>query len=309
LRGAKREVAAVEPPRSANREALGGGSRSTKSAEAVAASVPVKNASTLRAIERQQINPTIKVQQAEKAIADDMKNAGHKLEPAQVTGIREAHEKVPCYVGECSRSQLAEKARIMKEAGVPDDVRRASIERGWAGQVRASPQEVASATKAAERYAKDRTGTQGSTYANYSRLAGETVESVSPAKARAYYEEGFQKIKDAEKGGFAETRSMENYLDLASRTGRQAETNGVMDQYVRNVMKRDGYPNKEDAAMFLLRDSQQAAYKYERVGSANLHEAQLRKQKAILETTLKNAPNLERDRAAVKTALKEIEGK
>ena len=67
-------------------------------------------------------------------IKKSMVEAGHDLTDAQVKVIIKAHEDVPCKIGGCSPEELAKKIKIMKLGGIDDPkIRRAAIERGWAG--------------------------------------------------------------------------------------------------------------------------------------------------------------------------------
>lgn len=56
------------------------------------------------------------------------------LSSDQAQAILRAHQNVPCPVGQCSPSQLAEKIRIMREAGIDQETYRAALRQGLAGQ-------------------------------------------------------------------------------------------------------------------------------------------------------------------------------
>jgi hypothetical protein len=55
------------------------------------------------------------------------------LPPEQVDAVMKAHEEAPCRVYRCSGDQIEAKLRIMKDGGVPLDLRKRLIREGYAG--------------------------------------------------------------------------------------------------------------------------------------------------------------------------------
>ncbi|MBT7608810.1 MAG: hypothetical protein HN576_03580, partial [Bacteriovoracaceae bacterium] len=56
-----------------------------------------------------------------------------ELSKPQVNAVMKAHNKVPCRVGTCTQSQLAEKIKIMKQANIPKATYREVLRKGLAG--------------------------------------------------------------------------------------------------------------------------------------------------------------------------------
>jgi hypothetical protein len=56
-----------------------------------------------------------------------------ELSKPQVNAVMKAHNKVPCSVGTCTQSQLAEKIRIMRSANIPKSTYREVLRKGLAG--------------------------------------------------------------------------------------------------------------------------------------------------------------------------------
>lgn len=105
--------------------------RSAKSAKNVELDTLKRNSSEVqKAIDSKDLG------KAKNLIKEDMLSAGHNLDDKQLDAILKAHthKDAACVVGQCTPSQLAKKVEIMKEAGIGGDVRRAAIERGWAGR-------------------------------------------------------------------------------------------------------------------------------------------------------------------------------
>lgn len=61
------------------------------------------------------------------------------LTDAKRLAIYQAHKKIPCPVFGCSKTELRQKMKFMKAAGIPEDIARDSIRRGITGQAYIAP--------------------------------------------------------------------------------------------------------------------------------------------------------------------------
>lgn len=128
--------------------------------------------------------------------------------------------------------------------------------------------------------------------ANYARLLGEMSAPHDIKTAKAFYQLGFDKVKkmpDADAGFFGRTKTLDNYLDLASRAGEQGAVKKGMSEYVKREFsidaKRLGWKNTAEAANEIysrLEDEVQHQLKNGKVGEIYIAAAR-RKQKALLE--------------------------
>lgn len=128
--------------------------------------------------------------------------------------------------------------------------------------------------------------------ANYARLLGEMSGNHDVKTAKAFYQLGFEKVKsipDKDPKFFGRTKTLDNYLDLAARSGDQSAVSKSMGQYVKREYevdaKRLGWKNTAEAANEIyqrLEDEVLHQLKNAEAGSLYVAAAR-RKQKALLE--------------------------
>lgn len=206
---------------------------------------------------------------------------------------------------------LLKKNRILKEAGFSQAEREKLMRSGITGQFStdAAAKVVTASIEKKMKYATPNAksaavrqfnitlreynaATDPALKANYARLLGEMSSSHDVKTAKAFYQLGFEKVKgipDKDPKFFGRTKTLDNYLDLAARSGDQAAVSKSMSQFVKREFgvdaKRLGWKNTAEAANEIyerLEDEVLHQLKNGEAGAIYLAAAR-RKQKALLE--------------------------
>jgi hypothetical protein len=261
----------------------------------------------------------IDLKDSSKLLAAERKKAAalvleKQLSEAQQKAIIEAHEiglKEGRGYFNYTSDDLRKKSKILKEAGFSEEERALLMRSGITGQFSAeeAKKAVAASLEKEMKYGNPRErqailGKLNSTLedfkkskepavqANYARLLGEMAQGHDIKAAKGFYQMGLDKVKtlaDKDPGFFNRTKTLENYLDLASHAGDQAAVKKGMSGYVKQQFaseaKRNGWKNTAEAANDLFERLETDVQHYKSLGSkgaSNLESAR-RKQKSLLE--------------------------
>ena len=254
-----------------------------------------------------------------KLLAGDRKKAAatvleRDLTKAQEDAILAAHEiglKEGRGYYTYTPDDLLKKNRILKEAGFSQAERERLMRSGITGQFStdAAAKVVTASIEKKMKYATPNAksaavrqfnitlreynaATDPALKANYARLLGEMSGSHDVKTAKAFYQLGFEKVKsipDKDPKFFGRTKTLDNYLDLAARSGDQGAVSKSMSQFVKREFeidaKRLGWKNTAEAANEIyqrLEDEIIHQLKNAEAGSLYVAAAR-RKQKALLE--------------------------
>lgn len=280
----------------------------------------VKSKKALGAINRAvAAEEKIDLKDSAKLLAADRKKAAalvleKKLTEAQEKAVIEAHEvglKEGRGYFDYTPDDLRKKSKILKAAGFSDEERSLLMRSGITGQfsteeakklISASiekemkygnPKEKQAILNRLNKTLEDyKAAKDPASQANYARLLGEMAQAHDIKAAKGFYQMGLDKVKNlAEKdpGFFNRTKTLENYIDLASHAGDQAAVSKGMSEYVKQQFaseaKRYGWKNTAEAANDLFDRLESDVQHYKSLGAkgaSNLESAR-RQQKALLE--------------------------
>jgi hypothetical protein len=237
-----------------------------------------------------------------------------ELTEAQQKAVIEAHEiglKEGRGYFDYTPDDLRKKAKILKEAGFNNEERALLMRSGITGQISLEEAKkiITSSIEKQMKYenpkAKQtminklnnlledfRNSKDPASQANAARLLGEMAQGHDLKAAKAYYQMGLDKVKnivEKDKGYFNRTKTLENYLDLASHAGDQAAVKKGMSEYVKQQYaidaKRLGWKNTAEAANEIFERLESEVQHNRRLGAKGLSglEASRRKQKTLLE--------------------------
>jgi hypothetical protein len=236
------------------------------------------------------------------------------LTEVQEKAIIEAHEvglKEGRGYFDYTTDDLRKKAMILKKAGFTEDERALLLRSGITGQFSAeeaknavinSIQKQVSKGTLKEREARIKLFTKyldeykktedPAIKANYARLLGEMAKAEDAKASKGFFQMGLDKIKEVaekDKGYFLRTKTLDNYIELASKAGDQAAVKKGMSEYVKQQFvsegKRNGWKSTADTAEGLFNRLEEDVQHYRALGpkgATNL-EAARRQQKALLE--------------------------
>lgn len=261
----------------------------------------------------------IDLSDSSKLLPSDRKKAAgivleRKLTDAQEKAILEAHEiglKEGRGFFSYTSDDLRKKTRILNEAGFSAEERSLLMRSGITGVFSSeeakkvvvasiekqmkygNPKEkqalLGRINKALEEL---RTSKDPSVQANNARLLGEMSQGHDQKAAKGFFQLGLDKVKalaEKDPGYFKRTKTLEIYLDLASRAGDQAAVKKGMSEYVKQQFatdsKRLGWKNTAEAASELFDRYDAEAMHYKSLGAkgATGLESARRMQKSLLE--------------------------
>lgn len=237
-----------------------------------------------------------------------------ELTDAQKKAVIEAHEiglKEGRGYFDYTPDDLRKKAKILKEAGFNDEERALLMRSGITGQITTeeakkiitssieiqmkyeNPKAKQSMLNKLNNFLEDfRSAKDPAAQANAARLLGEMAQGYDAKAAKVYYQMGLDKVKnivEKDKGYFNRTKTLENYLDLASHAGDQVAVKKGMSEYVKQQFaidaKRLGWKNTAEAADEIFERLESQVQHYRSLGAKGLSglEASRREQKSLLE--------------------------
>lgn len=248
-------------------------------------------------------------------IADRKKAASlvlnKKLTEVQEKAIIDAHEiglKEGRSYLDYTPDELHKKVKILKEAGFNAEERALLMRSGITGQFsieeakkvvvtaiekekkNEDPKKTREILEKLDQYLEGfNKATDPADKANYAKLLGEVAQTKDVKTAKVFYQMGLDKVKalaDKDRDYFKRTKTLDNYLDLASKAGDQAAVEKAMGEYVKKQFaidsKRLGWKNLEDAASEIFDRLEREAQHYKTPKYSLEFEATIRKQKALM---------------------------